>query len=207
MGDSMQPFNETIKTHLSSADPMMAFLIHHLPLHVRHDTHISALEGLISTVIAQQLATSVATKLYGAFSDAFSPITKTHLKRFSAADFKTVGLSSTKSETIERIVHASIDYEALKEASNLDIFNTLTRLKGLGPWSAEMFILFVKRDPNFFSFNDGGIKNALKTFYSGSNHETLVQKFDPYKSYACLVLWEALAHKKILLKKWEETHD
>lgn len=203
----MYQFNETIIHHLSNSDPVMMTLIKHVPLNSRISSFKTSLEGLIDIVISQQLALSVASKLNEAFLNTFGPIRKAHLLTFTAEDFKSIGLSRAKSETIERIVHSSIDFEALKDASNEIIFNTLTSLKGLGPWSAEMFIMFIKEDQNFFSFNDGGIKNALKTFYNGVNHQALAEKFDPYKSYACLVLWEALALKKNLLKKMEEDND
>lgn len=204
----MYTFNETIIKHLTESDPVMAFLIKEIPLNDRHGSNQDALSGLISIVISQQLALSVASKLNDAFTHAFKPITKKNLANYSADDFKKLGLSRAKSETIKRIIESPINFDALKMAPNETIFDTLTHIKGLGPWSAEMFILFIKGDQNFFSFNDGGIKNALKTFFSGRDYQTLAQAFDPYKSYACLVLWEALAHKKTLLKKLEEsTHE
>lgn len=206
VGDTMYTFNESIKNHLSQSDETMAFLIKHLPLKDKTMHYDSLLSGIIAIIISQQLALSVAEKLFQAFKARFSPLTQAHLNTFSARDFKEIGLSNAKSETIKRLLNTPLD-ENLMQASNETIFKTLTSIKGIGPWSAEMVIMFMKKDMNYFSFNDGGIKNALKIFYPNADYQTLVDKFHPYKSYACIILWEALAYKKILLEKMEENYD
>jgi DNA-3-methyladenine glycosylase II len=207
VGDRMDLWQEHILTHLSSKDETMAFLIKHLTLNPIEFSQERAFMALINTVIAQQLASSVASRLSAQFKEKFSPLKKDHLKGYDALAFKAIGLSKAKSETIVRILDSDIDFEALKDADNETIINTLTTIKGLGPWSAEMFILFVKQDENYFSFKDGGIRNALNTFYPEKNHKALVEKFSPYKSYACFILWQALAYKKHLLKLMEENND
>ncbi|MFH5882640.1 DNA-3-methyladenine glycosylase family protein, partial [Liberiplasma polymorphum] len=148
----------------------------------------------------QQLSNQVMQVLIKRFDDAFSPLTRDHLSQFSVSDFKAVGLSLSKSETIKRIIDAPTDYDELTHQPNDQIIKVLTKIKGLGPWSTDMFIMFIKGDPDYFSIYDGGINSAIESFYEGFYPEDFKEHYSPYGTYACFYLWESLNHKALITK-------
>ena len=74
----------------------------------------------------------------------------------------------------------------------------LTKLKGVGTWTAEMFLMFSLGREDVFSYGDQGLKNAIKKLYQLKSHPTLKQaekissKWKPYRSWACRYLWASL---------------
>ncbi len=76
----------------------------------------------------------------------------------------------------------------------------LTQVKGIGKWTAEMFLIFTLGRENVFSHGDLGLKTAIKRIYSLENPtleqvEGITQKWQPYRTYACRILWTSLNNK------------
>jgi DNA-3-methyladenine glycosylase II len=82
--------------------------------------------------------------------------------------------------------------------SDKEVFDRLTKVKGIGPWTAEMFLMSTLGREDVFSFGDLGLKKALKKIYGFKNEPTkketeeLISRWSPYKTYAARVLWASL---------------
>ena len=84
--------------------------------------------------------------------------------------------------------------------SNQDVISSLTQIKGIGEWTAQMFLIFNLFRPNIFSPKDLALINSIKINYQYNNLdktvlEKLIKKWAPYNSIACLLLWESVENK------------
>lgn len=87
--------------------------------------------------------------------------------------------------------------ETFEEADESTIIENLTKVKGIGTWSAEMFLMFALARPDVFSVGDLGLRNAMIKLYglqSPTNEKllTISKKWSPYRTYACRILWQSL---------------
>ena len=85
-------------------------------------------------------------------------------------------------------------------ASNQEVINELTKIKGIGVWSSEMFLMFVLMRINIFSKGDLALMNSVKINYKidikdQSKVNSLVESWSPYKSVASLLLWKSIEEK------------
>ena len=85
-------------------------------------------------------------------------------------------------------------------SSNNDVINELTKIKGIGVWSAEMFLMFVLMRIDIFSKGDLALMNSLKINYKinindNNSLDILINKWSPYKTVACLLLWKSIEEK------------
>lgn len=84
----------------------------------------------------------------------------------------------------------------MKDLSDEEVIAQLTIVKGIGRWTAEMFLIFSLARPDVFSFGDGGLYNAMAKLYGGmltrTKQEEIVGQWKPYLTYASLLLWESL---------------
>ncbi len=185
-------FPEEAKNVLASRDPIMGALIEHLE---PYEYHISdPFHALVDIIIGQQISEIAKAAIMKRFKQAFTPITKDTIQNSSVADLKAVGLSAMKAQTIKRLADSDIDFNALKTMSNDDIETTLLNIKGIGPWSVDMFKFVALNDPDVLSLKDIAIVNALKRCYGVEKHDmpAFKEQFSPYGSTAAAYLWRAL---------------
>jgi len=191
--------------HFQKADPLLysAYLqlsdknltTSHLP-----PDHFSA---LCREIIGQQLSTKVASVIFARFQNLFPnrEITATRLLTLAPESIRAVGLSTAKTKFLIDLgskAHSNqISLSSLEKLDNETVIKELTTVKGIGPWTAEMFLIFSLGRQDVFSHGDLGLKNAIKKIYNLQNPtrqdlEKIVVKWTPYKSYACRILWRSL---------------
>ena len=114
---------------------------------------------------------------------------------------QSVGVSHRKAQYIKNIYqffqNNNIDFNKM---SNQDVISSLTQIKGIGEWTAQMFLIFNLFRPNIFSPKDLALINSIKINYQCNNLdkkdlEKLIKKWAPYNSIACLLLWESVENK------------
>ncbi len=114
-----------------------------------------------------------------------------------------IGISKSKTSYIKnlsfQILNKTIDLDALIKTENADeIFKNLISIKGIGPWTAEMFLIFSLGRLNILSYKDIGLKRAIKWLYKLDNYpndeflEYLSNKWSPYQTVASFYLWEVI---------------
>ena len=116
-------------------------------------------------------------------------------------DLQSVGISFRKATYIKNVFiffkNYSFDFTG---ASNEEVINELTKIKGIGAWSSEMFLMFVLMRINIFSKGDLALMNSIKINYKinikdESKVDSLVESWSPYKSVASLLLWKSIEEK------------
>lgn len=194
---------ELAKKHLKDNDPVIRDLINSYPFSlIVNDNYI---EALIKTIIDQQLNVKVADLIYNRFKKLFKDQTS-YLEILNMDDLllRNIGLSYSKvsylKDLILKIRDQKIDLKSLSKLSNQEVINELTKIKGIGIWSAQMFLIFSLARSDVLPAGDQGIKRAiqinygLKTKPQDQEIEKLSVKFNwnPYQSVASLYLWKSL---------------
>lgn len=156
---------------------------------------------LFASIVSQQLSTKVADIIWGRFADLVkTPEDPKVVKKFSVEQLRSVGLSNSKANYILAIANGVTDGTVLLDhLDNLDdetVITELTQLKGVGRWTAEMFLIFTLARPDVFSVGDLGLRNAAdKLFNKKLTHSELLEfseAWSPHRSAVSLALWYSL---------------
>ena len=194
---------DTIKkgfTFLSN-DPVMDFLIKEFgnqidPLDRHNNNYAIALSNLI---IEQQISFKAAITIKKKFDDLTKLLSNREILEIDNETIQSIGISFRKVDYIKNII--SFFENEKPDFSNLDdkeISKKLCSIKGIGPWTSEMFLLFVFHKPDIFSFGDIALINSIKVNYNLNNHDEIKEltlKWKPYRSIASLLLWKSIENQ------------
>lgn len=191
-------------THLSAACPVMAGLIT-----TYGDCALSpqpaGFHHLIKIIAHQQLSGKAAATIYGRIESALTG--KVTPERILAAKEKTLreaGMSFAKIASAKAAAEAvrarRLRLAAFEKMSDEEIGAAITSIKGLGPWSAQMYLMFVLVRPDILPLGDLGIRTALKKRYKlkdahfpdSKKLRTVTEPWRPYRTYASWYLWRSL---------------
>jgi len=150
---------------------------------------------VVSSIIGQQLSVKAANTIESRVWERVGEKAPQALLTHTPEGLREVGLSRSKASYILGVAQAFaegvIDPEALAVMEPEDVSKTLTSLKGIGPWTAEMFLIFAMGRQDVWSVGDLGLKNAVEAHFGvGVNTAEVATKWAPYRSYAALYLWE-----------------
>ena len=197
---------ETIRTAenlLTQADPVLGIIIRNqklAALEPRHDYFAS----LTRSIIGQQVSVAAARAIAGRFSE------KTNMEplkvvTLSDEEMREIGLSKQKMSYIRDLAgHFATNptlYNHLSELSDEDVIADLTAIKGIGTWTAQMFLMFTLNRPDVFAPDDVGLQRAMMRLYGWevlpAKKELLVrsERWRPYRTVASLHLWQSLDAK------------
>ena len=163
-----------------------------------NDNYAKALADLI---IEQQVSFKAAITIKKRFSDLINNISNNEILELKLEKLQSIGISYRKAEYIQNvyIYFQESKYDFIS-ASNKDVITELISIKGIGLWSAQMFLIFVLMRIDIFSPGDLALMNSLKVNYkidikNKKTVESLVNKWSPYKSVASLLLWKSIEEK------------
>jgi len=163
-----------------------------------NDNYAKALADLI---IEQQVSFKAAITIKNRFSDLISNLSNNEILELKLEKLQSVGISYRKAEYIRNVYmyfqESKYDFNS---SSNEDVISELISIKGIGLWSAQMFLIFVLMRIDIFSPGDLALMNSLKINYkidikNKKTVESLVNKWSPYKSVASLLLWKSIEEK------------
>lgn len=190
--------------HFKKVDARLASLIKNISL-PQLKTPKNYFRFLVEAIISQQLSLKAADSITTRFKKIFfgkSFPTAAEILKTSEEKMRGAGLSRAKITYIKdlsaKIMGKEISLRRLKSLDDEDIIEYLTRVKGIGRWTAEMFLIFALGREDVFSYGDLGLHNALKKLYTWKREpnrrhlEKLVNAWSPYKSYAARYLWKSL---------------
>lgn len=166
--------------------------------------------NLMKTIIHQQLNIAFAQTLtlrfvqnYGEEVDGiwFFP-TPERVANITYEELQALQFSRRKAEyvidTARKIVNGEIDLTLLEHESDESVMSTLIKLRGVGPWTAQNWLMFSLGRPDLFPAADIGIQNALKIYFNMEKKPTIEQMelwteaWKPYRSYAAMTLWRSI---------------
>jgi DNA-3-methyladenine glycosylase II len=191
--------------HFKKVDPRFyrATSLHHasLPLQLRSKrTNAALFESLVSIVVSQQLGLAAADAIFARVKTACGTrLTPKSVLKIKSRTLRKAGLSGAKIKTLKSVAQAvenkSLNLLALRTISESDASGKLNQIWGIGPWSAEMFMMFALGRPDVFSAGDLGLVRAMEAIYAlpkNTPRETLTaiaEKWSPHRTYASLLLW------------------
>ncbi len=163
--------------------------------------------ALCSEIISQQLSGKVADVIFERFKKLFPKgnISANGVMKLTHEKLRSTGMSNSKAKFIvdlaENVISKKIDLEKLVLLHDEEVIRELMKIKGIGPWTAEMFLMFTLGREDVFSHGDLGLKNAMKKLYELENPtreeiEANSIKWSPYRTYACRILWRSLETTK-----------
>jgi DNA-3-methyladenine glycosylase II len=193
--------------HLKKSDPILAAIIARVgpcKMHYRDTTF----EALVRAVTFQQLNGKAALTIYNRLVEAAGgEISPESIQNTTVGEMRRAGLSKQKIAYIrdlaEHAAGGSLDFTALPALSDEEVIAALTQVKGIGEWTAHMFLMFALRRPNVLPTGDFGVRTAIRKAYkrryktkdglpSPAHMKKLAKAWHPYCSVASWYLWRSL---------------
>lgn len=195
-------------THLRSADPVLARLIDEIPaarLKNPHDSRPDDHYGtLMRAIVGQQVSTAAARTVYGRLCDRFGGGTPTpeQILGDDPEQLRTVGLSRAKTGYLQslarHVVSGELELDRLEELDDELVIEELVAVKGIGVWSAQMFLMFHLQRPDVLPTGDLGIRKAVQLSYGLDELPApgllteIAGPWRPHRTLACRYLWRSL---------------
>tara|TARA_B000000565_G_scaffold182810_1_gene138818 strand:- start:2 stop:619 length:618 start_codon:yes stop_codon:yes gene_type:complete len=165
----------------------------------RYDSNYSRALALL--IIEQQVSFKAAITIKERFLKMINNLDNLEVLQIHSDDIQSIGISHRKVEYIKNVYEyfqkSNFNFQ---ESSEDDVIKELTKIRGIGLWSAQMFLIFVLFRINIFSKGDLALMNSLKINYQidikNTDHvDKLIDKWSPYKTVASLILWKSIEEK------------
>ena len=193
--------------HLKKSDPVMRAIIERVgPCRMEFGEPV--FHSLAEAIVYQQLNGKAAVTIFKRFAAlAGEPLTAEGIAKLTAEQMRSVGLSKQKSSYLrdmaERAIRGDLDFTRLPEMTDEEVIKHLTQVKGVGVWTAHMFLIFTLKRQNILPTGDFGIRMAMKKHYhkrklpNPVQMEKIARPWEPYRSIACWYLWRSLDIKTV----------
>jgi DNA-3-methyladenine glycosylase II len=161
--------------------------------------------SLASAIVGQQLSGRVADVIWERLKTLLGgSVAPESLLAASDADLRAIGMSNAKvyvKALSEAVTSGALQLDAMDLLADETVVRELTAVKGIGRWTAEMFLIFSLGRPDVYSCGDGGLQRAFQWLYGMEpTRENLLRvsgAWQPYRTYASLYLWEAINRKLV----------
>lgn len=187
-------------------DKLLASVINHYGP-ISPEMHKNRYEAIIHSLISQQISGSAADsitlklkKLYN--GNIPSP---TMFLKSKPAKIRAAGISAQKylyiKDLCERIIHGDLDLDNIDKLPDEEVISILDNVRGIGRWTAEMFLIFSLGRINVFPADDLGIAKAIQKLYKTKERpkreelDKMSAKWHPYRSIATIYLWRSLENR------------
>jgi DNA-3-methyladenine glycosylase II len=192
--------------HLQKADVILGSIIARVgPCKMTYRD--PSFEMLARAIVFQQLSTKAAQTIYGRLEEAAGgPLTPQSIQNLSIGEMRRAGLSRQKlgyiRDLAEHALSGKVDFALLPSMSDEQVIESLTDIKGVGVWTAHMFLIFSLRRPNVLPVGDLGVRMAIQRAYkkrklpTPKQIEQIAKGWHPYCSYAAWYLWRSLEGPK-----------
>jgi DNA-3-methyladenine glycosylase II len=201
--------------HLRAADPVLARLLDDCgpPSMVRDASRPGPADhygALLRAIVGQQLSTLAARAIYGRLVERFGGRTPTPQELLDEEPDEmrpAVGLSRAKVASLrslaEHVISGELELERIAELPDEELIAELVAVKGIGVWTAHMFLMFQLERPDVLATGDLGIRRAVERAYAlpglpePDELTALAEPWRPYRSAACRILWHSLANAPV----------
>lgn len=188
---------------LSKKDPILGKVIKKAGM-VEFTQDESYFYSLVSSIVSQQLSTKAADTIWKRFVELLpdGKVVPESVLKLEDQSIRDAGISWSKIKYIKDLAQKTQDsgilFEQFEIMTNEEIITELVKVKGIGRWTAEMFLMFAMQRPDVFSYGDLGLRRAIQNLY-GMDHEPsldeaekISQKWMPYRTIASRYLWRSL---------------
>lgn len=183
--------------YLKKKDKRLAEVINKLG-HIQRSCIPDLFSALVNSVIGQQISTKAHETIWQRLQNEVGVVSPDAILALTDLQLQGVGLSFRKVEYIkgiaQKVYSGELDLNLLQELSDHEVCNTLTQLKGIGTWTAEMIMLFSMNRMNIVSFGDLAIVRGMRMLYhhreiDSTKFARYQKRYSPYASVASLYLW------------------
>jgi DNA-3-methyladenine glycosylase II len=196
--------------YLKQADPILCKLIDRIGSNSLELTYyqeeLDLLTALSQAIIFQQISTTVAAKIFQRFLLLYqqtpSQLSAQAILETPEEILRNVGISRPKISYLKDLAAKTVQglptFAELALMEDQAVIETLTQVKGIGKWTAQMFLIFHLHRPDVLPVNDLGIRSAIAKLYNlntlpdPKTIEKIAEKWQPYRSLACRYLWRGL---------------
>jgi len=193
--------------HLKKSDPILRAIIERVgPF--RMEFGPPEFHSLAESILYQQLNGKAAATIFQRFTGlAGDPLTPEGILKLTDEELRSVGLSKQKSAYLrdlsEKTAAGLLDFARLVDLPDQEVIQHLTQVKGVGVWTAQMFLMFTLKRPDVLPTGDYGVQAAMKKHYRKRKMpkphimEKIAKPWAPYRSVACWYLWRSLDIKTL----------
>lgn len=193
--------------HLKNCDPVLRGIIERVgPFRMEYGP--PEFHSLAESILYQQLNGKAAATIFARFvALTGDPVTPEGILKLSLEQLRGVGLSKQKSaylrDLAEKTASGLLDFSKLADLPDEEVIAHLTQVKGIGVWTAQMFLMFTLRRPDVLPTGDYGVQAAIKKHYrkrklpKPKDMEKIARRWAPYRSIACWYLWRSLDIKTL----------
>jgi DNA-3-methyladenine glycosylase II len=193
--------------HLKKSDPVLRAIIERVGP-CRMEFGVPEFCSLAEAIVYQQLNGKAAVTIFQRFAAiAGDPLTPDGILKLSDQQLRSVGLSKQKSAYLKDLAAKTasglLDFARLPELTDEDVIQHLIQVKGVGVWTAHMFLMFSLRRPNVLPTGDYGVQVAIRKHYKKrklpkpKEMEKIAKAWEPYRSVACWYMWRSLDIKTV----------
>jgi len=189
--------------HLKKSDPVLGSIIERVGSY-KIEYREPVFQNLVRSIVYQQLNGKAALTIFNRLMAAAKsdPLTPDAILKLRPAKMRALGLSKQKLTYIRELARLTrageVSFERLPAMDDVAIVETLTKVKGVGVWTAHMFLIFALRRPDVLPTGDLGIRVAIKKAYGlaelpkPAEMEEIGRAWRPWSSVACWYLWRSL---------------
>src|SRR5260370_5024519 len=193
--------------HLKKSDPVLAAIIERIgPFRMQYGE--PTFHTLAESILYQQLNGRAAETIFNRFTAlAGDPLTPQGILKLSDTQMRGVGLSRQKTAYLrdlsEKAAAGLLEFERMPDMSEEEVIAHLTQVKGVGVWTAHMFLMFTLRRPDILPVGDYGIQAAIKKYYKKRKWPKpavmlkIAKPWAPYRSIASWYHWKSLDIKTV----------
>ena len=198
-----RPHIQAARRHLRAADPVMKAIIDAVgPYTLRFERDRFAM--LVRSIISQQISTSAARAIRKRLQDVAGPagLTADNLARFSLDELRSVGLSPQKAAYVAdlsaKVNDGTVDLRRIGRLPDEQVVEQLIQVKGIGRWTAQMFLIFSLGRPDVFPHGDLGVRTAIRDRYGlaelpdKATSHAIAAPWRPWASVAGWYCWRSL---------------
>src|ERR1700689_3421746 len=193
--------------HLKKSDPVLAAIIDRVGPY-RMQFGEPTFHALAESILYQQLNGKDAGTIFNRFTaQAGDPLTPQGILKLTHAQMRGVGLSRQKTAYLrdlsEKTKAGLLEFERMPEMPEEEVIPHLTQVKGVGVWTAHMFLMFPLQRPDILPVGDYGVQAAIKKHYRKRKWPKpavmlkIAKPWAPYRSIACWYLWRSLDIKTV----------
>ena len=189
-------YGETEINHLRKEDKKLGAVIDRVGI-IKRPVNPDVFSSLIESIVSQQISSKSADTVCLKLNNLCGMVAE-RLAALTIEEIQSCGMSMRKAGYVKGVADATvsnaIDFESLSGMSDSDVIKTLTALKGIGVWTAEMLLIFSLMRPNVISYGDLAIRRSMMRLYDlnelpKDRFERYARRYSPYGSVASLYLW------------------
>ena len=183
--------------HLKARDKILGAAIDTIGI-IRREVNPDLFSALINAIVGQQISSKAQSTVWGRMKDGLCEITPQAILNCTESDLQSFGITFKKAYYIhnaaKQVSEGGLDIESLRAKSDAQVCAELTKIDGIGVWTAEMLMLFSMQRPDIMSFGDLAIIRGMRMLY---HHRKITRelfakykrRYSPYGSVASLYIW------------------